>query len=162
MDTGTKYLVELANQECITGSLNGPALLETLRAITASEAAATDTYEGYSAWSIALHTLYFKHQVGLELGATIPKYEHEETDFPPTPSHATDEEWAKVADEIEACHKGFVEALEKATPETLDRRYEAWKMPLGRAITWIISHDIAHNAQIRNMGLPSLREEKHG
>lgn len=161
MDTGTKLLVELANQECLSGSLNGPALLETLRALPANEAASDDTYEGYTAWSVALHVLYFKHMVGVQLGADVPQYEYEKTDFPPTPAHVTEEAWTKVADEIEACHRAFVDALAKASPAKLEAEFKAWEMPLGRAVTWIVSHDVAHNAQIRNMGLPSLRGERH-
>jgi hypothetical protein len=158
MDTGIRLLVDLSNQECIGDSLNGPSLIQTLRSLSPEEAASTDTYEGYSAWSIALHVLYLKHMVSLELGAEVPEYDYEKTDFPKPPARVSREAWEKVIADNEAVHRGFVEALGKASPEKLASTFRAWKIPLGKAAAWVVSHDINHNGQIRNMGLESLRK----
>ena len=64
-------MIELSNQECLTGSFNGPALVETLRSLSPAEAASTDTYEGYSAWTVALHVLYYKQMIAREIGGTV-------------------------------------------------------------------------------------------
>ena len=158
MEISQHLLATLSNQECLTGSLNNVSLLETLRSLSPEEAASKDTYEGYTAWGMALHVLYYKHLVAVELGAEVPPYEYEKTDYPELTSSPSQAGWEKLVEEIEQTHRGLIVALEKAKPERLADSYEAWEMPLGEAIGWIISHDTYHNAQIRNMGLLSLRE----
>ena len=158
METSQQFLITLANQECLTGSLNSLSLLETLRSLSPEEASSKDTYEGYTAWGMALHVLYYKHLVAVELGAKVPSYTYEKKDYPELPSIPSREAWDKLVGEIEQTHRSFIAALEKAEPELLAAPYESWEMPLGEAIGWIISHDTYHNAQIRNMGLASLRE----
>ena len=151
-------MIDLSNQECLGGSFNGPALLETLRSLSPEEAASTDTYEGYSAWSVALHVLYFKHMIGEALGAKLPAYGYEKTDFPAVPVNPDKAAWQKVIADNETVHKAFAEALGAATDDQLEATYAPWKVPLGAAVAWIVSHDTNHNTQIRNMGLPSLRK----
>ena len=151
-------IIELSNQECLTGSFNGPSLVQTLRSLSPAEAASTDTYEGYSAWSVALHVLYFKHMIAVKLGADVPDYEYEKADFPSPPDDTTQAEWDRLIAAIEATQKGFIDAVASATEDTLEAEHEAWKVPLSKSVTWVISHDTNHNAQIRNMGLASLRK----
>ena len=158
MDTGISLLVDLSNQECVGGSLNGPSLIETLRSLSPEEAASTDTYEGFSAWSIALHVLYFKHMVAKEFGTELPEYEYEKADFPKPPDEVSKDAWDKVISDNEAVHRSFVDAVAKAPAGKLETTFQEWKMPLGKAVGWVVSHDINHNSQIRNMGLASLRK----
>ena len=158
MNTAKKIMVDLSNQECLGGSLNGPSLIETLRSLSPEEAASTDTYEGYSAWSVALHALYFKHMIGEALGKSLPSYDYEKTDWPAPPDAVTQAAWDKVISDSEAIHKAFIDAITAASDEQLEATYKPWKMPLGKAVGWVISHDTNHNTQIRNMGLPSLRK----
>ena len=159
MDIGMQLLVDLANQECIKGSMNGPSLIETLRSLSPSEASSKDTYEGFSACSVALHVLYLKHMVSKALGATVPPYEYDETDFPEISGELTQQAWDKVIGEIETVHNALADELSRATSESLEKTFAAWKMPIGGAVAWLVAHDTAHNAQIRNMGLPSLRKK---
>jgi len=151
-------MVDLSNQECVGGSFNGPALLETLRSLSPEEAASTETYEGYSAWSVALHVLYYKHMIAAQLGAKLPSYDYEQTNFPEPPEEVTKEAWEKVITDNEATQTGFVEALASASDAKLEETYKPWKVPLAKAVAWVVSHDTNHNTQIRNMGLPSLRK----
>jgi uncharacterized damage-inducible protein DinB len=157
MDIGIKLLVDLSNQECVAGSLNGPALIESLRSLSSADASSNATYEGYTAWGVALHVLYFKYLVAKRLGAAIV-YEHEKTDFPALPEDRDEAAWNNVIDEIESAQKSFIEVLANATEADLNSTFEEWKMPIGAAVAWLISHDISHNAQIRNMGIESLKQ----
>ena len=150
-------LVELTNQECLAGSFNGPSLLETLRSLSAAEAASTDTCEGYSAWAVALHVLYYKNMLATELGAAVPDYDYEKADFPATPANPSQEAWEKLIGRIESTHKAFTAAFSRVSDEALEREHKTFQIPLWRSIAWLVSHDSYHNAQIRNMGLPSLR-----
>ena len=151
-------MIDLSNQECVGGSFNGPALLETLRALSPEEAASTETYEGYSAWSVALHVLYYKHMIAEALDAKLPAYEYEKTNFPGIPDSPAVPAWQKVIEDNERTHKGFIDALAAASDDQLEATFAPWKVPLGTAVAWVISHDTNHNTQIRNMGLPSLKE----
>ena len=158
MDIGRRLLIDLSNAECDSGTLNDVSLLETLRSLSHEEAASTDTYEGRSAWAMAIHVLYFKRQVAIELGASVPPYTYEETDFPPLPKETSKEAWERLIGEIETTHVSFTDGLAEVDDERLAGTYEKWDMPLGEAVTWVISHDTYHNAQIRNMGLAGLKE----
>jgi uncharacterized damage-inducible protein DinB len=153
-----EMIVTLANQECLTGSWNGPALIETLRSISPEEAASTDTYEGYSAWSVALHVLQFKHVVATGLGAEVPAYVYEKVDFPSPPENQSRAAWDTVINELEAVHKGLMDAVNTASEARLNELHEKWKVPVWESMMWSISHDTNHNGQIRNMGLASLRK----
>ena len=150
MDIARQILIDLSNHECVSGSLNGPSLLETLRSLSPEEAASTDTYERYSAWSVAIHVLYFKHPVAVELGADIPAYQYGDNDFPDAPETPTKEAWEKLIGEIEATHYAFVTALASVDDAKLAGTYAKWDMSLGASVEWVISHDVNHNGQIRN------------
>jgi hypothetical protein len=158
MDQSLEYLVWLANTEFGGGSLNGPALLETLESLPLQEALSTDTYEGYSAWGVALHVLYFKYLVGRELGAKMPDYAYEEKGWPALPTDPDAEGYASMIAELKAFHEGVVTAV-TAAPQKLGEPMPGWKMSIGKAFAWLVAHDTNHNTQIRNMGLASLREK---
>jgi len=158
MATYKEMIISIANQEFAGPSLNGPALIETLRSLAPEEAASTDTYEGYSAWGVALHVLYFKHLVASELGAEVPPYNYEPVGFPKQPAETSRAAWDTLIGELELTHAGLIAAVEGASEERLNEIHESWKMPVWNSLMWAISHDTNHTAQIRSMGLPSLRK----
>jgi len=55
-----ELLAELADREFRGRSFNGNSLMETVRSLSAAEAASTDSYEGYPAWSVLAHCVYYK------------------------------------------------------------------------------------------------------
>lgn len=150
-------MVWLADTEFGGRSFNGPSLIETLRSISAQEAVSTGTYEGYSAWGVSLHVLYFKYLIGKELGAALPAYRYEEKGWPALPADLGEESYASMIAELEAFHGATMDAFKAAPAERLAKPMPGWKVPLGQAFAWLVSHDTNHNTQIRNMGLPSLR-----
>jgi hypothetical protein len=152
------YLAWLADAEFTGGSFNGPALLETLKSLTAEEALSTDTYEAYSAWGVVLHVLYYKYLVGRELGASFPAYDHEETNWPSLPDDAGPSTYESMIEELVTFHEALMTAFRDASPDALEAPMPGWDTSLGRAFAWLVAHDTNHNTQIRNMGLPSLRK----
>ena len=158
MDMSRDYMIWLAETEFGGGSFNGPSLIETLRALSAEEAVSTDTYEGYSAWGVALHVLYFKYKIGKELGAELPEYAHDENGWPSLPGDTGEESYRAMIRELEAFHKAVMDAFREAPAEKLEAPMPGWKVSIGRAFAWLVSHDTNHNTQIRNMGLPSLKQ----
>lgn len=159
MNTEREYMLWLADGEFAGPSFNGPSLVETLRALSAAEAASTDTYEGYSAWAVALHVLYFKYKIGTELGAKLPSYDHDDNGWPALPADTSEANYTAMVDELVAFHEPVVDAYRNATPEKLEEPMPGWKVPLGKAFAWLVAHDANHNAQIRNMGLASLKQK---
>ena len=158
MDIPRDYLVWIADTEFKGKSFNGPSLVETLRSLSAEEATSTETYEGYSAWAVALHVLYFKYMIGKELGATLPAYGYEENGWPALPEDRSQAAYEAMIGELEAFHAAVMDAFGKASVEKLESPMPGWKIPLGNAFAWLAAHDTNHNTQIRNMGLASLKE----
>lgn len=152
-------MIWLADAEFAGPSMNGPSLVETLRSLSAQEAASTDTYEGYSAWGVALHVLFFKYKIGGQLGANLPAYDHDENGWPSLPDDLGEANYKAMIDELEAFHRPTVAAFKAAGSEKLEERFAPMKTSLGNAFAWLVAHDANHNAQIRNMGLPSLKEK---
>lgn len=159
MDMPRDYLIWLAETEFGGGSYNGPSLIETLRALSAEEAASTNTYEGYSAWGVALHVLALKYQVGKELGATFPEYRYEAGGWPSLPENPDEASYQQMIADLEIFHAALMDAFKTASAEKLAEPMPGWKIPLGSAFAWLVSHDTNHYAQIRNMGLPTLKQK---
>lgn len=161
MDDRLALFHELSEREFRNGSFNGPSLLATCKALSAEEAARTDTYEGYSAWDNLVHCLWFKVLILRELGGAgdIEPYPWPEGSFP----HLTDfspEAWAAALEYAEKVHEATQKMLASLDGQTLSSTFKPWDCELGSAIAWLVGHDIYHNAQIRNMGLPSLRKPR--
>jgi len=159
MNDARDYLVWLGETEFAGGSYNGPALMETLRSLPLEEALSTDTYEGYSAWGVALHVIYLKYAVGKELGANMPEYNYEENGWPALPENPDKAAWDKLLADLEAIHNAGMAAFKSAPIEKLEEPMPGWKTSKGNAFAWVVSHDTNHNTQIRNMGLPSLKQK---
>lgn len=152
-------MIWLADSEFAGPSYNGPSLIETLRSISAEEAVSTDTYEGYSAWGVALHVLNLKYKIGTQLGADLPEYNYEDKGWPALPAKPDQDSYEAMISDLIAFHDPIVAAFRDATPEKLEEPMPGWKIPLGSAFAWLVAHDTNHNTQIRNMGLPSLKEK---
>ena len=159
MNSERDSLLWLADGEFSGPSFNGPSLVETLRSISAQEAVSTETYEGYSAWGVALHVLYLKYQIGKQLGASFPAYNHEEDGWPSLPADTSEASYSAMIDELVEFHTAVAAAYRSATQEKLEEPMPGWKISLGKAFAWLVAHDTNHNTQIRNMGLASLKEK---
>lgn len=159
MESEMKYLLWLGDAEFSGKSFNGPSLVETLESLTAEEAASTDTYEGYSAWGVALHVLFFKYKLAQALGAEMPAYTYDENGWPALPGKPDAAAYEKMIEDLKTFHKVSMDAVGKATPEQLEKEMPGFKVPIGNFFAWVVAHDTNHNTQIRNMGLAALKEK---
>lgn len=142
-------------------SWNGLSLLATLEKLNAAEAAGTNTWEGYSAWEIALHCAKCKRIIAVELGAAVPDWPFPAEPWFPSPADVSEESWTRDKALLTACHDAAMKAL-RAFPESrLDETMAFWKSPWGKVLAWFASHDAFHSAMIRSMGVPSLKTKKH-
>jgi len=164
MDTRLEAMLVMADKEFEGESFNGPPLMATLDSLSAEEARSEATYEGYSAWEIAVHCAFYKHTIAEALGETVEKFPYEEKNFSPLPAPAgaaaDDAAWKSARALLRRSHHAVMKAIRAASPEKLDETWPEWDVPFWEAVAWLCTHDVFHNAQIRSMGLPSLRTHK--
>ena len=140
---------------------NGKSLLATLDKLPAAEAANIETWEGYSAWSIALHCAKCKRIVLVDLGVPAAPWPYPEDLWFPSPVETSEEAWTRDRAMLLAYHEASMKAL-RAFPESrLGEEMPTWEAPWGKVLAWLATHDAFHGAQIRSMGLPSLKAKKH-
>lgn len=140
---------------------NGKSFMATLDKISAAEAASVETWEGYSAWSIALHCAKCKRILVRDLGFPVADWSYPEEVWFPSPTDASEEAWARDRAMLAAYHEASMKAL-RALPESrLIEEMPTWEAPWGKVLAWLATHDAFHGAQIRSMGLPSLKSRKH-
>ncbi|MCX7023128.1 MAG: DinB family protein [Spirochaetes bacterium] len=154
-------LMDLADAEFDGRSFNGKPLMKTLDALPARAAASTETFEGYSAWEVALHCLYYKYFAADALGAAGPlePYPYPKGNFVPPPA-TTEADWTEFRAYLRTAHAVCGAAVRNASPEALDALIPDWKLPVRAIVPWLASHDSYHVAQIRSMGVPGLKEPK--
>lgn len=163
MDARIALLLDFADAEFDGETLNGPSFMKTLESLGPDAAAWRDTHEGYSAWEVALHVAYFKHVVYRALVASPDPYP-----LPKGPSgfarpaEPTVEAWKETLAAIRDLHRKTMAAARAAAPSFLDEEMPKWGISRLKAIVWLCSHDTYHGAQLRNMGVPGLKEPREG
>ena len=162
MDTRLEAMLAMADIEFDGDSFNGPSFMKTLDALGAAEAASEETYERYSAWEIAVHCAYYKFIIAKGLGRaeTVTPFPYEEGNFSPLPVPADEDAWRSARAYLRRSHHAVMKAAREASGAELDALFPEWEVPYRDAIAWLCTHDVFHNAQIRSMGLPSLKHEK--
>jgi hypothetical protein len=161
MNDTSLYLFDYADAEFDGDSFNGDSLLKTLAGLTPEVAADTRTWEGYSAWSVALHLAWYKYFIGRSLAGEAAvgayPYEHDKHGFG-KPAEVSAAAWVAVREYLVKIHRITATAIRSASPEKLAETMPEWETPYGKAIAWYLGHDTCHIAQIRNMGVPGLKE----
>jgi hypothetical protein len=161
MDSTNAYFFDYADAEFDGESFNGDSLMKTLERLSPELAADTGTWEGYSAWSVAIHLAWFKYFIARSLlgetGVGAFPFEHGEHGFG-KPAEVTAKAWTETRRYLAKIHRIASDAMRGASPEKLASTMPEWEMPYGQAIAWLLGHDTCHLAQIRNMGVPGLKD----
>ncbi len=179
MDKRITTLLDAAAREFDGESFNGPPLMATLDSLSAEEAASRNTYEAYSAWEIAVHCAYYKQLItrallkqALDTGALaiadtnldglapLEPFPYAEENFAPPPAQPTEEAWKTARAVLRRYHHALMTLLRAVDAESLDAEFTEWEVPFIDAVAWLATHDVYHNAQIRSMGLKSLRKPR--
>ena len=155
------YALDYIDAEFQGKPWNGLSLKTTLDKLSAAEAASGQTWEGYSAWSIALHCAKCKRIVARDLGAPVAAWPYPEDVWFPSPAEISEAAWAADRALLAEYHEISMKALRGFPVSKLDDEMPAWKAPWGKVLSWLVTHDAFHGAQIRSMGLPSLKSKKH-
>ncbi len=143
----------------------GPNLRPTLTSLTPEQLVDRRTFEGYTAWELAVHCAYWKWFVACRLTGGTDSFPYGQDDFPPLPSDTSERAWMDFLSWMDGRHERL-----KAATATLDeaRLSSPWVNAEGeeqegsvaRMIMGVAFHDAYHTAQIRNMGLAGLAEKK--
>ncbi|MFP4114978.1 MAG: DinB family protein [Spirochaetota bacterium] len=126
------------------------------------EPALEATYEGRTAWAMALHCAFWKWLVGRRLSGGSDAFPYAPDDFPEVPAGATENDWMRDLAYLDEQHARLKEAVASLTDAQIaapwiDQNGSEADGTVGRMVMGIAFHDAYHTAQIRNMGLPSLR-----
>ena len=161
MSTYHSNLIAYADAQFDGASYDGPSFMKTLENLSADTAASMETHEGYSAWEVALHVLYYKYYFIKAMGAaaTVEPYPYPEGHFV-SPPELGQKEWSLLHSRLRAAHKASMDAVRTFPEERLDELVPGWGEPFGKGIVWLCGHDGYHAAQIRNMGVPGLKASK--
>jgi len=163
MDSSIAFLAALADDEFDGRSFNGPSLMKTLGSLSPEVAAYPGTWEGYSAWGVALHCAYFKYFIARSLGAAgaIHPYPFDQgADGFGAPAAVDVPSWAAVQAYLRRAHAAAWAAAAGLDQAALAAIMPEWKIPYSRALAWLASHDSYHVAQIRSMGVPGIKEPR--
>lgn len=166
MKSSFNCLADLAEAEFRGPSYNGKPFLKTLSGLDAGAAAFEASFEGYSAWSVALHVGWCTWVVARGL-----LDEEAKAGLGPWPWPVGEGGFVRLADEGEASwkatlaglvqvHEAAIAAIRTAPEDRFKARIPEWNIEAGSAVAWLGSHYAYHNAQLRNMGVPGLGPAK--
>lgn len=161
MSTYHSILIEYADAQFDGESYDGPSFMKTLESLSFDAAASMATHEGYSAWEVALHVLYYKYYFikAFGAGSSVEPYPYPEGNFA-SPPELSQEAWTLLHSRLRAAHKAAIGAILAFPEARLDEPVPGWGEPFGRGIAWLCGHDAYHAAQIRSMGVPGLKAPK--
>jgi hypothetical protein len=160
MNQALQAIFDLIDCEFDGKSWNGPSLMATLAQLDATAAASQATWEGYSAWELAIHCSSCKFIIAEDLGLFIPEWTYGRQLF----GQATDTSpaaWLHDQSLFRLVHTTCLTALRQMPADHLALEMPSWKSPWLEVIAWLTTHDAFHGAQIRSMGLPALKTAKH-
>lgn len=166
MEYDFSLLLDLANEEFHGESPNGKSFMATLAGLSAKDAASTSTFEGYSAWSVALHVAWCEWVVakafleGPALLALGPYPYPVGVGGFADPPMADEASWKEAQAYLERVHKAAMEGITANGSRRFDEMLPEWRMPKGRAAVWLCGHATYHAAQIRSMGVPGCRAKR--
>lgn len=142
-------------------SWNGLSFMATLEKLSWEEAQNINTWEGYSAWEIMLHCAKCKYIIAKDLDQNVSSWNYTDESWFPAPHAVNKEGWEQDKKLLIAMHTACMNGLRSLGESRLEEPMSTWKKPWKTVISWLLTHDAFHGAQMRSMGLPSLKEKHH-
>lgn len=159
MDPGITLYLHMLDSAFARDGWHGASLVPTLRKLSLEQLTDSNTYEGYSAWGIALHCAYWKYRarrrlIEIVLAEEAPKhFERSPADWPDLPVERTGETWKRDFDLLQNEHRLLKDVVARLTVEQLATPSPKTGEPIAGLVYGVAAHDAYHTAQIRNMGL---------
>lgn len=141
-------------------SWNGPSLMATLQRLSAEEAASTATWEGYSAWEVAIHCASCKAIICKDAGKPVAEWTYDPKQIFAKPAAVGQAAWEADKQLFTLVHDRCSAVLRGMSDQDLAGQMASWKAPWMEIVSWLLTHDAFHAAQIRSMGLPAWRDVK--
>src|SRR5262245_34313238 len=130
-----------------TGAWHGPAVLELLEDVSATQAAARPIAAGHSIWEIVLHMTTWKSVVARRVSGEVVNQVPDDVDWPPAkPGGET--EWAAARQGLQSAHAQLLQALRALREDQLDQPPYAKASSRYVQLHGIIQHDLYHGGQI--------------
>ncbi len=125
---------------------HGPAMLELLKDVDATTAAAHPIADVHSIWELLLHVEVWDNAALVRL--TGKKYQPKGDDnFPPVRT-STPAEWRKAVSSAKRTHDTLVKTVEKLSEEILQDRVPGKKYNFSHMLHGIAQHELYHAGQI--------------
>jgi hypothetical protein len=137
---------------------HGPSLLESLRGVTAVEAAWRPAPSRHNIWEIAVHAAYWKHVVRARLTGTREKFAFAGHDWFARP--AGPRSWRDDLRLLREEHRKLRAVVGRMTPEDRRRRLPRRSDTAGVNAYGVAIHDVYHAGQITL--LRRLRTDSRG
>jgi len=102
------------------GAWHGPALLELLEGVTATQAAARPVREAHTIWEIVHHCTVWMGQIRLRLQGNVEKDLPPEKDWPPQPTGTDSQFWEATIDRMREAHRALAEEIARIDESRLD------------------------------------------
>ena len=132
---------------------HGPSLLDTLKGVTAKQAAARAVPGAHSIWELVLHVAAWRREVIRRIGGATAG-EPLEGDWPPVPE-PTEDNWRVALDELQRSHEDILIAVRSMPRSQLDEPVrDERNAALGTGLSFyttlhgLVHHDVYHTAQM--------------
>ncbi len=147
------YLTELLRKAHADDPWHGPSVADTLRELTAAQAAAHPIPGAHSIWELVLHLAAWQGEVTRRLEGNAPAMP-EEGDFPDV-GEISEAAWQSALEHLDATFGRLLETLGRLTDADLDRsggsltdRALGTGAQLRTMVVGLLQHDAYHSGQV--------------
>jgi uncharacterized damage-inducible protein DinB len=130
------------------GAWHGPALLELLEGVTATQAAARPPSGAHTIWEIVHHCTVWMGQISLRLHGNTEKDLPPDKDWPPHPSSVDDQSWQATISRLRKAHQALAEEISGIADTRMDQPILEGFSSVYATLHGVIQHNLYHAGQI--------------
>ena len=142
-----EHLADQHRRALVGGAWHGPALLQTLKGVTAKRAMARPIRKAHSIWEIVLHIEAWDRVVlGRLTGSPIELSDEENW---PKIRRASPAAWKRAVASMKTTHRRLRREITRLSPARLDQGYGPKKQyKIYRMVHGVVHHELYHAGQI--------------
>jgi len=128
---------------------HGPAVFETLKGLSAKQAAARPLSHSHTIWEITLHiTVWIEQVQGRVRGDKSCRDLPPERDWPPQPDRPDDTAWQALQDRLRRAHGAFALEIVRFDDSRLDQPILEDMSSVYVTLHGVVQHNLYHAGQI--------------
>lgn len=128
---------------------HGPAVFETLKGLSAKQAAARPLSHSHTIWEITLHiTVWIEQVQGRVRGNKSCRDLPPERDWPPQPDQPDDTAWQALQDRLRRAHEAFALEIGRFDDSRLDQPILEDMSSVYVTLHGVVQHNLYHAGQI--------------